>query len=271
MKDCIKKELNNLDKVDKYAKKGIQLDQPDNDVCLIIPALDEAENLALLLPLLRRQYRVVVVDNASEDNTSEVARQHHAELVYCPNRGYGNTIMAALQYLDSGSSHPKVVVIYDADGSSAMADIQTVAAPILAQEADLVIGQRTLAQRGSLLFHAKLGNALSVMMIHWLTGHRYSDLGPLRAISISTLFSLDMVDRTWGWNVEMQMKAVWHNLKILEIPIVYKKRRFGRSTISGSIWGSIRAGSKILSRIIYFKVQHMFRSSEQSLTEYNVQ
>ena len=120
----------------------------------------------------------------------------------------------------------------------------------------MVIAQRTAGELGAVLWHARFGNALSVFLIRLFTGYKYRDLGPLRGLRLRSLRQLGMVDRTWGWNVEMQMKAVWQGLRIGEIDIYYKKRRFGKSTISGSVIGSVRAGTRILSRIFYFQIQH---------------
>lgn len=229
----------------------------NDNICLIMPSLNEAPNLRWVLPQIENKYRVIVVDNRSTDDTKIVAAKHNVEYVYCREAGYGNAVLAGIGHLQrSKKTEPDVIVIFDADGTSPASAIPAVVSPIVDGEKDFVIGQRTFKQKGAMPFHADFGNRLTVFLMHLLTGYKYQEMGPLRALRYQSLLKLDMIDRTWGWNVEMQMKAVWQKLRITEVRIEYLRRRHGRSKISGSLIGSVRAGSKILSRIAYFYIQY---------------
>ena len=225
-------------------------------VTLIMPALNEGPNLAWLLPQIVNAYDIILVDNGSSDGTKELAGRFPISYIPCPRKGYGSAVLAGLAELEKRQLRPEIVVVFDADGTSPAAAISTVTSPILKGEADFVIGQRTFKQKGAMPAHADFGNRLTVLLMKILTGYRYQEMGPLRAIRYRSLLDLNMIDRTWGWNVEMQMKAVWQGLQIREVPIEYLRRRYGRSKISGSMIGSLRAGTKILARVAYFYCQY---------------
>lgn len=278
--------------VDKTMLKREQVKR--EQIAVIIPALNEADNLRWLLPELVQRYRVIVVDNGSTDDTAQVARSLGAEVQHCPQRGYGRAVLAGMHHLginkDSslsgthrltqGKSAQKpghksldgqreakqvgIVVIFDGDGTSPWSEIDTICAPILSGDKDMVIAQRQLCDRGAMPHHARMGNSLTVWLIRLFTGYDYSDMGPLRAVKADKLSFLQMEDQTWGWNVEMQMKAAALGLRIAEVPIRYAGRRFGRSKISGSWYMSIRAGVKILwaCGYYYLKVKAMLRRPE---------
>ena len=217
---------------------------------IIIPALNEAQSLPLVLAALNEiqhpsaRLSCLVVDNGSTDQTAEVARKGGAVVVHEARRGYGSACLAGLNHLRQ--SPPDTVVFLDADYSDHPEDLSELLQPILEDKADLVMGDRTeLATPGSLMPQQRFGNALATRLIAWQTGHRYRDMGPFRAIRWSAIDALCMSDPTWGWNVEMQMRAVQHGLRVLEIPVKYRPRT-GHSKISGTVKGSIRAGGKIL-------------------------
>lgn len=163
----------------------------------------------------------------------------------------------------------EVVVFLDGDASDSPERIPELAGPILEGKADFVLGSRTLGERqiGALPIHSGWGNTFACWCIHLLTGHRFTDLGPFRAIRWSDLRNLNMVDRDFGWTVEMQIKAVRAGLTVREIPTPYR-RRIGKSKISGTIVGSIRAGWKILYTIARYGLRHPRQSpdSHQLLT-----
>lgn len=214
-------------------------------VAVLIPALDEAESLPGVLASLPAVERVVVIDNGSTDATAAVARAHGAEVVSAPRRGYGTAVQAGIHRLRSDP--PDVVVILDADGADPGERLFDLVLPIAAGHADLVSTDRTrTAEPGALTPVQRYGNLLSVWLIARVTGRRYRDMGPFRAIRWSSLVALDMSDPTWGWNVEMQIKAVKLGLRILEVPLPYRARARGRSKISGSLRGAARAGARIL-------------------------
>lgn len=212
-------------------------------VAVLIPVLDEAEALPAVLGELPPGLRVVACDNGSTDGSPDVARAHGAEVVSEPRRGYGGALLAGIAHLRADP--PDVVVILDGDHSCYAADLDALLGPIRGG-ADLVIGERlTRGERGSLTPPQVAGNAVATRLIALRTGHRYRDMGPFRAIRWSALQRLGMRDRTWGWNVEMQMKAAKLGLRVLEVPVGYRPR-IGTSKISGTVRGVVRAGGRIL-------------------------
>jgi len=190
--------------------------------------------------------RVIVADNGSTDSTARVAREHGAMVVFEPRRGYGAACLKAIAAL--GADPPDVVLFLDADLSDDPTEAPLVLGPILEGRADLVVGSRVLGERepGALTPHARFGNWLATRLLAALYGARYTDLGPFRAIRYDALLSLGMKDRDFGWTVEMQVKAARHGLRHAEVPVRYR-RRMGRSKISGTLSGSVRAGAKILT------------------------
>ena len=163
-----------------------------------------------------------------------------------PTPGYGSACLAGLDYVRHNSP-PDIVVFLDADYSDHPDELPRVIAPILEGRADLVIGSRVLGnrERGALLPQARAGNMVACTLIHWLYGHRYTDLGPFRAIRWESFEQLRMQDPNFGWTAEMQVKALRHGLRVVDVPVSYRKR-IGVSKITGTLQGTIRAGYKIL-------------------------
>lgn len=221
-------------------------------VDVVIPAFNEERSLPLVLRDLPRPpvRRVVVADNASSDGTGRAARDGGAEVVDAPRKGYGSACLAALGHLRR-TGPPEIVVFLDADWSDHPEELPLLIAPILAGEADLVIGSRALGQRepGAMLLQARAGNRLACALIRLLYGHRYTDLGPFRAIRWDALERLQMSDPDFGWTAEMQVKALRHGLRCVEVPVSYR-RRIGVSKITGTVSGTIRAGYKILGTVL---------------------
>jgi len=221
---------------------------------MIIPALNEEASLRELLPRLRRPEidrllePVIVVDNGSTDQTAQVASQLGAAVVSEPRRGYGAACLAGLAALARrAEGPPNVVAFLDADLADDPMKLPELIDPILRGEAELTIGTRArLADRGSLTPVQRFGNALACSLIRAMTGVRYRDCGPMRAIEWGSLQRLNMRDRTWGWTVEMQFKAARAGLRVRQIDVPYRARRTGKSKISGTVIGSARAGAKIL-------------------------
>lgn len=211
---------------------------------VVIPARNEAAALpgvlAAILPLVTE---VIVVDTASTDGTPEVARRLGARVVAEPRRGYGRACLAGIAAL---SPDVDTVLFMDADAADRPEDLARLLAPIAAGEAELVIGARRLdVERGALTPQQRFGNALACLLIRLIWGVRYTDLGPFRAIRRDVLARLGMRDETWGWTVEMQVRAARRGLRVQEVPVGYR-RRIGTSKISGTLSGTIRAGWKIL-------------------------
>ncbi len=219
-------------------------------VAVVMPAYNEAEALPWVLAEIPRARapRIVVVDNGSNDGTGEIARLLGAEVVREERRGYGSACQAGLAYLRARP--PDVVVILDADHSDYPEDLEALLAPIEAGVADLVLGSRVqLAEPGALPARVRWGNALATALILLLFGHRYRDMGPFRAVRWESLERLRMQDPAYGWNAEMQVKAVLAGLRVREVPVRYRRRR-GRSKISGTWRGTLGAGAGILGTIV---------------------
>jgi len=238
---------------------------PTVRVAVIIPALDEERSLPFVLEGLSgaalgltRDGRTIelaetlVIDNASGDATALVASRHGATVLYEPERGYGRCCLRGITYLER--SRPEIVAFLDADFSDDPTRLAEIVEPIASGDSDIVIGSRTLGtcEPGGLPPQARHGNRLAVWLIRILYGHRYTDLGPFRAISATALASLRMRDPGYGWTAEMQVKAILNNLRISEIPVPYR-RRIGTSKISGTLQGTIKAGSKIIWTILYYR------------------
>ncbi|HUO86674.1 MAG TPA: glycosyltransferase family 2 protein, partial [Thermoanaerobaculia bacterium] len=189
-------------------------------------------------------------DNGSSDGTARVARAAGAVVVAAPRRGYGSACLAGLEWLRAHDP-PDVVCFLDADHSDHADELPWVIGPILAGDADLVIGSRVLGRRepGALLPQARAGNLVACLLIRLLYRHRYTDLGPFRAIRWTALERLAMADPDFGWTAEMQVKALRHGLRVREVPVSYR-RRTGVSKITGTVSGTLRAGHKILWTVL---------------------
>lgn len=219
---------------------------PQATLALIIPALNEADSIGVQLRQLPPFFaQIIVVDNGSTDATGDVARAAGAQVIREPKRGYGRACLAGIAAL-----RPEItaIVFMDADLSDDPADAERLANTLVAGGWDLVIGSRTLGnpEPGSLTPVQRFGNWLTTRLIDWIWNVPFTDLGPLRIVRRDALRRLDLRDTDFGWNVEMQAKAVRLEMKITEIPVSYRRRKFGKSKISGTVIGSIRAGLKIL-------------------------
>lgn len=225
-------------------------------VDLLLPARNEEEGLPRVLAELPRELvrRVVVVDNGSTDGTARVAQEAGAIVVREPRPGYGRACLAGLDWLRRHDP-PEIVAFLDADHSDRPEELPAIVGPILAGRADLVIGSRVLGERepGALLPQARFGNWLACRLMRLRFGRTFTDLGPFRAIRWQALERIRMRDRTFGWTVEMQLKALRLGLPVLEVPVSYR-RRIGRSKITGTLSGSLRAGGRILWTILRYSL-----------------
>ncbi len=216
-------------------------------VAVVIPALNEETAIGYVLAAIPDWVDdIVVADNGSADRTPEVARENGARVVHEPERGYGAACLAGIAALDA----PDIVVFLDGDFSDHPEEMPALVDPILAGDADMVIGSRSLGERepGALTPQARFGNWLSCRLIRLFWGASFTDLGPFRAIRHTTLRDLGMVDRNFGWTVEMQVKAAARGIPCREVPVRYRYR-IGASKISGTVKGVILAGGKILYTI----------------------
>ncbi len=213
--------------------------------CIIIPVLNEEKSIAAVLQALPKGFlEIIVVDNGCTDSTPEIARNLGATILKEPRKGYG---AACLKGISALNPKTEIVVFMDGDYSDFPEEINNLIAPIINDNYDMVIGSRVLgaSEKGALLPVARFGNWLSTRLIYWGWGFQYTDLGPFRSIRYAALKKINMVDQNFGWTVEMQVKALNLKLKIIEVPVSYRKR-LGQSKISGTLLGSIKAGHKIL-------------------------
>jgi len=233
-------------------------------ISVVIPARDEQDAIGLVLAELpwRLLHEVIVVDNGSRDRTAQVARTGGARVVSEPRPGYGSACLAGMAALEPTD----IVVFLDADHSDHAGQLPEVIAPLLQGRADLVIGSRALGQRarGAMLPQQLVGNWIATAMIRLLWGQRCTDLGPFRAIGAPALTRLGMEDRNFGWTVEMQVRALQAGLRVVEVPVDYR-RRIGRSKIAGTLSGTLRAGWKIITTIL--RLWWHGRRSQRSLSD----
>lgn len=220
---------------------------------VVIPAFNEALSIAKVLQDIPKDWvkEIVVVNNNSSDFTSRVAQENGAIVLDEPRQGYGFACLKGLEYLKT--KKVDIVVFLDADYSDHPEELPLLVQPIVDGEMDFVIGSRALGKRekGSMTPQQLFGNWLATRLITLFYGVTYSDLGPFRAIDYKVLEKLKMEDTTYGWTVEMQLKAAKHKLRIKEIPVTYRQR-IGESKVSGTLRGTIMAGYKILSWIFKY-------------------
>lgn len=231
---------------------------------IVLPARDEEQALPLVLAELPRARapHVVVVDNGSRDATARVARAGGATVVAEPRAGYGQACLAGIAWLlDGNGLAPPLadddwIVFLDADHSDYPEDLERLLAPLEEGRAEFVIGSRILggADMQALLPQAWFGNRLACFLMRALFGAHYTDLGPFRALRVGALRALRMGDTGFGWTIEMQLKAHSLGLAVAEVPVRYRTR-IGKSKITGTVRGTVRAGFKILGWILCWRVR----------------
>ena len=229
-------------------------------VSVIIAALNEEAAIGRVISGVPRDIadEIVVVDNRSTDRTTEVAHSAGARVILEPIRGYGRAYRAGLRAI---SPHCQIVVFLDGDGSDCPEMMSRLVQPIVDGTHDFVIGSRMRGrrERGSMNLHQVFAGYLVGFFLRILYGVRSTDMGPFRAIRRDALDSLQLREETYGWPLEMQMKAARSRLRILEVPVDYRRRAGGESKIAGTMFGSIKAASRILftlARIAVEKQSH---------------
>ena len=224
---------------------------------VIIPAYNEAESIGFVVQEIPESVdEVIVVSNNSTDATEKNARAAGATVLTETKKGYGYACLKGMAYLESSEKQPDIVVFLDGDYSDYPEELDKIVAPIINEDMDFVIGSRVekWREKGSMTIPQIFGNWLATTLMGLFFGARYTDLGPFRAIKYEQLKALKMEDKTYGWTVEMQLKAIKQKLKYTEVPVHYKNR-IGESKVSGTIKGAFLAGVKILGWIFKYSLK----------------
>ncbi len=220
---------------------------------VIIPAYNEQNAISLVVNEIPKDLvrHIIVCNNNSKDKTAEMAKAAGAIVLDEPRAGYGYACLKGMSFIASLGQKPDIVVFLDGDHSDYPGQMKDLIQPILDGRAELVIGSRDLGNResGSMTFPQVFGNWLATRLIQWIYHYHFTDLGPFRAITYPALIKINMEDKTFGWTVEMQVKAAKLKIISTEIPVNYR-RRIGVSKVSGTIKGTILAGYKIIWTIL---------------------
>ncbi|MBW8057495.1 MAG: glycosyltransferase family 2 protein [candidate division NC10 bacterium] len=220
-------------------------------IAVVIPALNEEDAIGVVVREVPRDLvgEIIVVDNGSIDRTEEVARAAGARVIREPTRGYGAACLTGAM----AAQDADVLVFLDGDRSDDPSEMLTVLRPVLDGQADLVIGSRTagLTEEGALTSTQRLGNRLVTWMVRLLYGLRLTDIGPFRAIRVETFRDLGMEHKTYGWPVEMIVKAAKKGYQVVNVPVSCRKR-IGRSKVAGTVKGSLLAGYHLLSTTVRY-------------------
>jgi len=221
---------------------------------VIIPAYNEENSIEKVIEEIPNIVdEIIVVNNNSTDDTEIKARKAGATVLNETQRGYGYACLKGINYLKNQAIKPDIVVFLDGDYSDYPEELTKLVNPILKDDVDFVIGTRVkqLRETHSMTPQQLFGNWLATSLMKLFFNGRFTDLGPFRAIKYQKLIGLEMVDKTYGWTVEMQLKSIRQNLTYIEVPVKYKKR-IGVSKVSGTIKGTIFAGFKILGWIFKY-------------------
>ncbi|QHI37049.1 putative glycosyltransferase [Kordia antarctica] len=221
---------------------------------VIIPAYNEADSIANVIQEIPKNVsEIIVVSNNSTDNTEINAKAAGATVLKESQRGYGYACLKGMEYIFNQNEKPDILVFLDGDYSDYPEELTKIVAPIIEDNIDFVIGARvkSLRENGSMTPQQVFGNWLATFLMKLFFGAKFTDLGPFRAIKYDKLLNLNMEDKTYGWTVEMQLKALKQKLSYVEVPVKYKKR-IGVSKVSGTVKGSIFAGVKILGWIFKY-------------------
>lgn len=222
---------------------------------VIIPAFNEENSVQQVIGDIPKDLirEIIVVNNNSNDATSANAQSAGATVLEEKFQGYGAACLKGISYLSAKKIKPDIVVFIDADYSDFPEQMRALIIPIIADNCDMVIGSRALGMRdkGSMTIPQRFGTTLATVLLRILYKVQYTDLGPFRAIKYPSLIQLGMKDKTYGWTVEMQLKAAKQKMKVTEVPVDYRKR-IGFSKISGTVKGTVKAGYKIITTIFRY-------------------
>ena len=224
-------------------------------IVVIIPAVNEEGSIGKVVSEIPKDLvsDILVCNNGSTDDTKKVAEAAGAIVLDEPKPGYGWACLKGMEFASQMEVKPDIICFIDGDYSDYPEEMRIVVAPIIKDDMDMVIGSRALGnkEKGSMTFPQRFGNWLATRMMRLFHGVRYTDLGPFRAIKFDKLMDLGMVDKTYGWTIEMQIKAGKKKLKTCEVAVNYKKR-IGHSKVSGTIKGTFGAGYKIILTIFKY-------------------
>ncbi|MCC4227033.1 glycosyltransferase family 2 protein [Zunongwangia profunda] len=221
---------------------------------VIIPAYNEADSIAKVIAEIPNIVdEVIVVSNNSTDDTEKNAKTAGATVLQEKRKGYGYACLKGMDYIANQNSTPDIIVFLDGDYSDYPSELTKIIAPIQRKNIDMVIGARVKKWReaGSMTFPQIFGNWLATTLMRLFFGAKFTDLGPFRAIKYEKLLKLNMQDKTYGWTIEMQLKALKQDFTYVEVPVHYKNR-IGVSKVSGTLKGAIFAGVKILGWIFKY-------------------
>jgi glycosyltransferase involved in cell wall biosynthesis len=224
---------------------------------VIIPAFNEEKSIGKVIEDIPKIVsEIIVVNNNSTDQTSEVAKAAGATVLFQPNSGYGNACLKGMEYISEQNIKPDIIVFLDGDYSDYPSELVKIVAPIIETDIDFVVGARhnKLSEKGSMTFPQRFGNKLATTLMSVFFNSKFTDLGPFRAIKYEKLLALKMEDKTYGWTVEMQLKALKKNFTYVEVPVKYRNR-IGVSKVSGTVKGAIFAGIKILTWIFKYSIK----------------
>ncbi|CAM4307649.1 glycosyltransferase family 2 protein [Gillisia hiemivivida] len=223
-------------------------------IIVIIPAFNEEASIGKVIQEIPEIVsEIIVVSNNSTDSTAEVAKNAGATVLFEVKKGYGYACLKGMDYISEKSEKPSIIVFLDGDYSDYPAELSKLVAPIQEDNYDFVVGSRVSKwrEKGSMTFPQRFGNGLATFLMKLFFNANFTDLGPFRAIKYNKLLQLNMQDKTYGWTVEMQLKAIKQNFTYIEVPVHYKNR-IGVSKVSGTIKGAIFAGIKILGWIFKY-------------------
>jgi glycosyltransferase involved in cell wall biosynthesis len=238
----------------KFAAAILQM---KHNIKVIIPAYNEEDSIGKVIEAIPKQVsEIIVVNNNSSDETASVAEQFGAKVLSEEKKGYGNACLKGMEYVEGLSEKPDIIVFLDGDFSDYPEELVHIVAPIIEEDYDFVIGARTkeLREKGSMTLPQLFGNWLATWLMKLFFDSKFTDLGPFRAIKYPKLMELQMEDKTFGWTVEMQLKALKRKYKYKEVSVPYRNR-IGTSKVSGTLKGAIFAGVKILGWIFKYSLK----------------
>ena len=241
-------------------RRGFQKRQPVSIfmiqpvIKVIIPAFNEEKAIVNVINEIPKIVtEIIVIDNNSSDQTSKVSKEAGATVLFEERKGYGYACLKGMDYIKNQNENPDIIVFLDGDYSDYPDELLKIIAPIVNDNIDFVIGSRVnrLREKGAMTPQQVFGNWLATFLMKILFKAKFSDLGPFRAIKYEKLVALQMEDKTYGWTVEMQLKALKQKLTYTEVPVRYKNR-IGISKVSGTVKGTIMAGVKIIGWILKY-------------------